>query len=52
VWRTWKVVTQRGQGAGLTTLPGLGAGLTAVKTALRLTVVVYRHFHARQEAPD
>ena len=31
--RTWKVMTQRDEGAGLTSLPGLGAGLTAVKAA-------------------
>jgi hypothetical protein len=31
--RTWKVMTQRDEGAGLAALPGLGAGLTAVKAA-------------------
>jgi len=31
--RTWKVMTQRDEGSGLTALPGLGAGLTAVKAA-------------------
>jgi hypothetical protein len=33
--RTWKVMTQRDEGAGLTALPDLGAGLTAVKAACR-----------------
>ena len=31
--RTWKVLTQRDEGAGLSALPGLGAGLRAVKAA-------------------
>jgi len=31
--RIWKVMTQRDEGAGLTALPDLGVGLTAVKAA-------------------
>jgi len=30
---TWKVMTQRDEGAGLSALPVLGAGLRAVKVA-------------------